>query len=109
MSKTAKKLIRQAVKAIDVEDGASVLGCYRDVITEVLHLAYKKLGNRYSPAMLDHWICSMGYDAFKEELEIIEMGKVKAIPNKNLPLHSVDEFQFDTCKTYFEERLKTGG
>ena len=42
MSTKTKQLIRQAIKIIKEEDGASAVGCYRDVVTEVLHLANKK-------------------------------------------------------------------
>jgi hypothetical protein len=110
MSKNAKKLIRQAIKLIGEEDGASPVGCYRDVVTEVLHLANKRFrtGAYSGIDMLRHWICSMGFEAFQEELEIIEMGKVNAIPDSELPLHTITEFQFLVCRTQFEERLKTG-
>ena len=116
MSNNAQKLIRQAIKLIEKEDGASPMGCYRDVVTEVLHLANKrfsgkKKGGPFSPSgldMLNKWICQMGFEAFQEELEIIEMGKVNAIPDSELPLHAITEFQFPVCRTQFEERLKTG-
>jgi hypothetical protein len=123
MSAKAKMLLKQAIQLIEEEDGTSEIGCYRDVVTEVLHLANKKFcaggpysgpdmlkhwaGGPYSgPDMLKHWICSMGFDVFEEELEIIEAGKVEAIPDEQLPLHNINEFIYPASKARFEERLK---
>jgi hypothetical protein len=110
MSTKAVRLIKQAIKLIEEEDGASKIGCYRDVVTEVLHLANKKFrtGPYSNPDMLYHWICSSGFEAFTEELEIIEIGKVDAIPDEDLPLHTIDEFKYLASKARFEERLKKG-
>jgi hypothetical protein len=108
MSAKAKKLIKQAIKIIKEEDGTSAVGCYRDVVIEVLHLANKKFRtDPYSgPYMLRHWICSMGFEAFEEELEIVETEKVNAIPDEDLPLHHITEFEYPASKLRFEERLK---
>jgi hypothetical protein len=83
MSAKAKRLIKQAIKIIEEEDGASAVGCYRDVVIEVLHLANKKFrtGPYSGPDMLKHWICTSGFDVFEEELELIEAIKIDAIPN----------------------------
>lgn len=110
MSAKAKRLIKQAIKIIEEEDGASAVGCYRDVVIEVLHLANKKFrtGPYSGPSMLYHWICTSGFDAFEEELEIIEAGRVDAIPDDQLPLHNIDEFKYPASKARFEERLKKG-
>ena len=107
MSAKAKRLIKQAIKIIKEEDGASEIGGYRDAVTEILHLANKKFrtGPYSGPSMLYHWICT---EAFEEELEIIEAGKVDAIPDEQLPLHSIDEFTYPASKARFEERLKKG-
>lgn len=108
MSAKAKRLIKQAIKLIDEEDGASKVGCYRDVVTEVLHLANKKfrIGPYSGPEMLKHWICTSGFEVFEEELEIIETGKVNAIPDEDLPLHNIKEFEYPASKLRFEQRLK---
>ena len=110
MSAKAKRLIKQAIKIIKEEDGASEIGGYRDVVTEVLHLANNRFrtGPYAGPNMLYHWICTSGFEVFEEELEIIEAGKVDAIPDEQLPLHSIDEFEYRANKTRFEERLKEG-
>lgn len=108
MSQKAKQLLRQAVRLYLVEDGATDLGSYRDAVTDLLHLARKKLGKTQSIDMLYHWICSMGYESFQEELENAEIAKVNKIPDSDLPLHKIDEFEFDAAKTQFEERLKSG-
>jgi hypothetical protein len=114
MSDKARKLIRQAIKSHLVDDGASDIGAYRDVVTEVLHIAYKEVRSKTTKAAkstldyLNTWICSMGFEAFQEELENAEIKKVDRIPDKKLPLHTVNEFQFDVSKTQFMERLKTG-
>jgi hypothetical protein len=107
MSDKARKLIAKAIKIHCEEDDASDIGAYRDVVTEVLHLAYEKFKTGpYSGVDLRHWICSSGYDAFLEELALIELDRLNKIPDKNLPLHTVEEFEFDSTKEMFEERLK---
>ncbi len=110
MSTRAKALIRRAIKIIKEEDGASDIGCYRDIITEVLHLANKKFstGPYSGPDMLHHQLCQLGFETFEEELEIIEANKVNAIPDTDLPLHTLNEFKYDASKIRFEERLKEG-
>jgi hypothetical protein len=50
----------------------------------------------------------MGLEGFQKELEEAEIHKVNKIKDKDLPLHSVDEFEFPVAKTQFTERLKTG-
>jgi hypothetical protein len=114
MSDKARKLIKQAIQSHLDDDGASDIGAYRDVVTEVLHFAYKELRKKTTktaePTLdyLNTWICSMGFEAFQEEIELAEIEKVNKIPDKKLPLHTVDEFQLDSAKTQFVERLKTG-
>ena len=46
---------------------------------------------------------------YMEEREETEYVKVKNIPDKKLPLHSVNDFEFDSAKKLFEERLKGAG
>jgi hypothetical protein len=106
----SKEINKASDKNNKEEDGASEIGGYRDVVTEVLHLANKKFntGQYSGPNMLYHWICTSGFEAFEEELEIIEAGKVDAIPDDQLPLHSIHEFEYRANKTRFEERLKEG-
>jgi hypothetical protein len=114
MSLKAKRLLKQAVKAFLEEDGASDIGAYRDCVTDILHLAYKEARAKITkPAKatldyLNNFICAMGFEAFQEELENAEVNKVDKIPDKKLPLHTADEFQFPVAKNQFEERLKTG-
>ncbi len=107
MSDKARKLIAQAIKLHLDEDGASEIGAYRDVVTEVLHFAKKKF-TEHSSEGLFHDICDEGYDAFMEELELGELDKLKKIKDKDLPLHKMEEFEFDSIKKMFEERIKGG-
>jgi hypothetical protein len=107
MNEIALRHLRQAVKAYLKKDGASTIGAYRDCVTDILHLAYKET----NPKDLDTFqsmISSSGFEVFYEELETAEVDKVNKIPDKKLPLHSVNEFEFDVAKTQFIERLKTG-
>lgn len=108
MSAKAKQLIKQAIQTIKDEDGASDIGCYRDVVTEVLHLARKKFkkGPYSNKDYLLQEICSSGFLAFDEELELLELQKLNRIPKKNLPLHTIDEFTFESIQKEFEKRLK---
>jgi hypothetical protein len=43
---------------------------------------------------------------YVEEREQTEYVKVKNIPDKKLPLHSINEFEFESSKELFSERLK---
>jgi hypothetical protein len=106
MSDKARKLIKQAIKLHLTEDGASDMGAYRDVITEVLHLAKKKFKDETTLESLKYRITDEGFESFVEEQENNELAKVDRIPDKNLPLHSVDEFEFELSKERFIERLK---
>ena len=106
MSKIAIKHIKLAVRAF-LEDGASEQGSYRDVITEVLHLAHKRF-TKLDLALLRHWICTLGWDNFEEELQQAELDNVKKIPDSALPLHLdlMGTLQFDDSKKLLETRLK---
>jgi hypothetical protein len=105
MSDNARKLIKQAIKLHLTEDGASDMGAYRDAITEVMHFARKKFKDK-SLDELQERIINEGFQGFLEELELIEQQKLHRIPDKNLPLHSMDEFEFLTTQNLFIERLK---
>lgn len=115
MSDKARKLIKQAIQSHLDDDGASDIGAYRDVVTEVLHLAHKKFktGNTYISGRpysnrdtLKLWVCGEGFSGFEEELEEEEARKLSKIPDKKLPLHTVEEFQFESVQLMFVERLK---
>jgi hypothetical protein len=111
MSDKARKSIEQAIRSHLDDDGASERGAYRDVlpllavVTEVLHLAKKKFPN-LSNEELFHITCDEGYDIFMEELELRELDKLNNIPDRELPLHSINEFEFESVKKAFEKRLK---
>jgi hypothetical protein len=108
MSDKARKLIKQAIQSHLDDDGASDIGAYRDVVTEVLHFAHKKFktGPYSGMDMLRHWICSGGFDGFEEELEEAELRKLNKIPDKKLPLHTREEFECESVQKAFEFRLK---
>jgi hypothetical protein len=108
MSDKARKLIKQAIQSHLDDDGASDIGAYRDVVTEVLHFANKKFktGPYSGLDMLRHWICGEGFSGFEEELEEEEANRLNKIPDKKLPLHTVDEFKFESVQQLFVERLK---
>jgi len=119
MSEKARDLIRQAVEEYQSGDGASRLGSYRDVVTDLLHLAAadKELKDRPDDDKrgdLGNWvlenlryIAEEAYDLFMEERENAELEKVNNIPLKELPLHIVrNKWEFDTSLIRIEERLK---
>jgi hypothetical protein len=105
MSDKARKSIEQAIRSHLDDDGASERGAYRDVITEILHLAKKKFPNLSNEGLF-HITCDEGYDVFMEELELMELDKLNKIPDRKLPLHSINEFEFESVKKAFEKRLK---
>ena len=38
--------------------------------------------------------------------ELMELDKLNKIPDRELPLHSINEFEFESVKKAFEKRLK---
>jgi len=112
MSDTACKLIKEAVKAHIKEDGASNLGAYRDVITEVLHLAYKdrKVTNGKKDfntrAMMKDMILIEGDSMFEEEVTNNEIEKICDIPKENLPTYINHEWETESGLQLFQQRLK---
>jgi hypothetical protein len=99
----ASKHIKEAIRLHLEEEGTLDHEAIRSVITEVLHIARK----RFNTCTLDdlHKIISEGaFKNFLEEQE--ELRKIDRIPDKDLPLHSVDGFKFEISKDRFIERLK---
>ena len=118
MSEKARKFIQQALKEYEEGDGATSLGSFRDVVTDLFHLA---VGNselrkqHFDKTKMDHvgwthflyqWILRDGYDTFHTEREEAEHDRINKIPKKDLPLHLNDNFEYNTSISLIEERLK---
>jgi hypothetical protein len=112
MSDKARKLIREAVKAHLVEDGASDLGAYRDVVTEVLHLAYhnNKLNGWERTddfrMFLKDTLLNEAFLGFEEEVENDEMARIAKIPKTNLPLYINQVWETEAGLKMYQNRLK---
>lgn len=119
MAKQSCEYIRKAIRIYRKTDGASDMGSYRDVITDLLHIAFndKKLRKNYGINGKKNnlnWIAHLknqlneAYLMFEEEREITENSMVQKIPIHNLPLHINEEWEFKSSRKLFEERLKNG-
>ena len=107
MSDKAKRLLKQALQAYRDEDDSSRLGSYRDAITDLLHLINKdKMVSKECPGYSVRDIADEGYGAFMEELEQAEYDKMVKIPDKDLPLHINDKWEFDSVIQEFWNRVK---
>lgn len=107
MSDKAKNLIRQALQLYQTDDGASLVGSYRDLMTDLIHTAFadEELRKEMStPSIeteeaLDYWgeqiefTFNEAWSAFKEEIEMQEHERLCKIPKKDLPLVN-DEWLF---------------
>ena len=112
MSDKARKHIKEAVKAHIKDDGAGYLGAYRDVITEVLHLAYKDRkitkGKKdfNTRCMLKDMILSEGDSMFEEEVEKEEIDFISKILRRDLPTYINHEWETEAGLKMFQDRLK---
>jgi hypothetical protein len=109
--------LKRIVKKYQDIDGASRLGAFRDTVTDLMHLALddKELNkqHRKGQAFLD-WvngtlydmILSEGHNMFLTEKEDEEREKIEVIPKRMLLLYKTTDFNFETSKLYFENRLK---
>jgi hypothetical protein len=112
MSDKARALIKQAIEIHEKEDGASNYGKYRDVITEVLHLAYNdtklRRGNMdedYRRNLKDRLIYP-GFDNFEEEVTDAEIASIDKIKEKDLPLSLTKKWETTEGSEYYLEKLK---
>lgn len=114
MSDKTKELIREAIQEYQSEDGASRLGSYRDVVTDLLHLAHgseilrAEQNNPPGRTWLTelHFLVQSAYDSFMEERSLAETEEVNQIPQKDLPLYIEHDWEFYTSTLRVEERLK---
>ena len=111
-----------AIKAYREQHGATEMGSYRDAVTDLLHLAFndKKLRKQFlshdrgiqdNPnwdSYIKNELAWGAYDVFEEERELTENRLVQDIPAEDLPLHINDEWEFESTRHYFEEKLKHG-
>lgn len=98
------------------KEGSSILGSYIDAITDILHRAQKDPSlKKLYPAInnsedwanfIEDSVSQEALNMFREEKEVIEYRKIKAIPKRKLPLHISDDFQFETNREYFLKRMK---
>jgi len=124
---TAKALLKVAVK-LNKDSGNP----YRDIVTDLLHLAsldifgsglipssLLKIGRSRSASapvlrvllygMLDvkfKKILNSAWDVYLEEKEELERVYINKIKNKDLPLYIDKDWEFEENKTFFLERLK---
>ena len=107
MSAQAKQLLAKAVKVYIGVDGASSLGAYRDAITDLLHLATEdKTVLKENPGYPMQNLAIDAYGAYVEERESNEYERMMQIPDKDLPLHMNEPWEFDTVTQEFWKRLK---
>jgi hypothetical protein len=106
MSKKAKELIKQAIESYLVDDGATDLGSCRDAITDILHLAHKRLRKKYDIDNLYNHLFPSSFSIFKDELMDAEHKRIARIKRKDLPLHIHDNFEFEESKDFLMARLK---
>lgn len=104
MSAKAKKLIRETLKAYQEEDGATEKGSYRDLVTDLLHIASMK--KTYKGRDIHCEILDEAWDMYLEERKTKEQDRITKIPAKDLSLHLHDEFEFEESRSYLEERIK---
>lgn len=110
-----KNLVSHLIKLYKKE-GSTILGSYIDAITDILHRARKDPSlKKLYPAInnsedwanfIEDSVSQEALNLFREEMEVIEYRKIQAIPRKKLPLHLLDDFQFETNREYFLKRVK---
>lgn len=108
--RTPKDLIREAVRLYQEEQGATSLGSYRDVVTDLLHTAAEDKSLHKDLPKIDkrtdlHYILDEGYDMYQEERRNAEAEKIGSIKEENLPLHINDDFEFEENRADFKRRL----
>jgi hypothetical protein len=107
----ARRLLVRAIKIYREEDGASEPGAYRDAITDLLHLATEdkqllKDNPGYPSRGYVRNLQDEAYSAYMEERESNEYKRMMQIPDKELPLHINESWEFDTVTQEFWKRLK---
>jgi hypothetical protein len=111
MSEKAKRLLKQAVKVYLNEDGAGS-GGYKDAVADLLHLAAKDKRFLKAYPVWDgkfpmlKYLVDEAYDIYEEERTNAEIAKLDKIPDKELPLHIHDEWEFKDVEEAFMKRLK---
>lgn len=111
MAMTPKDYLKKALQAYINEHGASELGAYRDVATDLLHLMREDTSVHKSlPSLVGkpdcRYILDEAWDAFQEELlnkEIEEIDKHAA--KKKLPLLVNRKWEFKDAEVYYKEQL----
>ena len=123
MSDKAREFLLKAVANYVEEDGASELGGYRDVITDIMHAAFDDMAlrKRHQPhanslaesnqnwdAFLKDQLVMAGYDAFQEERETAENKMVENISREDLPIYVNERWEFASSLQIYESRVKDG-
>jgi len=105
---TAKDHLKNALKCYREESGASRMSSYRDVVTDILHLAFndKELRKEWKvpdkgaaananwDANIKAYVIDNGYSGFEEEREQAEYDFMYGIKNDDLPLYVNHEWEF---------------
>jgi hypothetical protein len=106
MSTKAVGLIKRAIRVYLEEDGATPGGAYRDAITDVLKLFYETIN---PPDVIEAYlICDEAMLVVDEEREIAESERLEKIPDKDLPLHVDDPWEYESTRKEIFRRLMTG-
>lgn len=104
--------LKKALQAYINEHGASELGAYRDVVTDLLHLMREDTSiHKSQPCLLNgkpdsRNLLNDAWDAFQEELlnkEIEEIDKHAA--KKKLPLLVNRKWEFKEAENYYKKQL----
>jgi len=116
MTKQAIKALKKYVNDYQTRSGASRLGAFRDIATDLMHIAFadkelnetSRKGSDFSDwdSSLYDSIFSEGHRMFWEEMEEQEHTLVEAMKPKELLCFKIDDFNFESTKTLFEKRLK---
>lgn len=116
---TARKIVQRAITAYREQDGASNMGSYRDVVTDLLHIAFNDYELRKEYKVSDkednlNWSSHLkdqlneAYLMFEEEREQAENSLVNKIHREDLPLLINEKWEFESSRELYEERLKKG-
>lgn len=113
MSDKARALIEEAIHEYQSGDEATRLGSFRDLVTDLLHLASSDeilCAEQNNPpdwdGKLEGLILTGAVGVFYEEKQTQEYEKVSAIPADELPLYIGHEWAWATSKQLFQERIK---
>ena len=116
MTNQAIKALKKYVNEYQRRSGASRLGAFRDIATDLMHIAFadKDLDKAHRKGCdFSDWdsflydsIFSEGHRMFWEEMEDNERELIEKMKPKELLCFNINDFNFESTKKLFEQRLK---